>query len=579
MVKKRRQKESRFADKLYADDELGTSDGPVNKPLTFKEFTAQRSEQGGKNHKYANPAYEDSFDAYERKDQLSEDEKARRRQTAHNASLRLARKGKVLTENKPKKGEYQITNDKVIVGGKRPTTYHVPGMRPPEDPRTDGGNRLRDREGRKPRVVVAHPNEFTAEIKGNKMVVTFEGDYTHMVHFTSVPKPDTAELVRVGGGPDDNVITYTWDLGKIKKNRLMHALNGNISYVWFITSKERNRLQHAKNGNPTTFECKNCNRTFHVMGKKTGSKCMACGNKATVVSFKPTNKSPNQPKGGKAAGKQKAIAASVQRTAQEDQGDADAMVAKDAEKREQTTTTPEGHVIDIPDEGHVVDVPETEFEMPTTLFQQDRARSSINYWAVFMALSFLSLTLVMILVLDAYLTAGFTGLITLMIAPLCKKTLQYLRFELVHMDEPEKNADMRPDFMGHTKMKHQGRKARYRVSRTNECHTTRGARFVWLWNLADYVSGNSRPIETLVVDAEVFSQISPSVQFCPEQFAVNRIENSITRLATVNINRRSSTTILDNTMTLLKAYHWHHTEKKIENGYFSPYELTAPTRR
>jgi DNA-directed RNA polymerase subunit RPC12/RpoP len=375
-------------------------------------------------------------------------------------------------------------------------------------------------------------------------------------HFESLPRPDN---INVRMEPSsDLTVTYTWLKSRIELNKLKHALNGNISF----------------------FRCDPCGREFAIKGMSKTARCERCKNSAIFVKAVERKKIEG-PKGGRGGGKATMIRASEQRSFAEAAGASDAAKAKDAEKREVTTTTPEGHVVDVPTPGEVTPPPETEYSMPSTLFLHNTNRRFAYNWIV-IALIFLCLTVgVALTVVEHYLTAAIPGCMALALIPVVRKTLPYLRFQLEQLLEPEDIPDMRPDYMGHSKMKHQGRKACYSVVQTTYCHTTEGvdAPLAHYRSFFDYITGQTRRSQMIVVDVEVFSQIAPSVRMVPEQHAIDRIDNSISRLATVNVDRRNSTPYLDSTLTLLKAYHWHHVQVKITNGYFSPYELTVPTRR
>jgi hypothetical protein len=163
----------------------------------------------------------------------------------------------------------------------------------------------------------------------------------------------------------------------------------------------------------------------------------------------------------------------------------------------------------------------------------------------------------------------------------------FLRFTLVESTEILEMNDMRPDSMGHTKMKHNSCLGVVKVDRVADCHirdhpmntvpTQLVKKFIFL--VCQLVLGHYMYSgESLTVDMEVFSQILPSLVMTPAKTSVDRIDNHISRLSSVNVNRRDSTPVLSNTCIYLKAYHWHHVALKEDIGYFSPYELILPIR-
>jgi len=384
-------------------------------------------------------------------------------------------------------------------------------------------------------------------------------------HFETLPKPDRIDVrIRPDGDYD---VTYTWAKSRISRSKLQHALNGNISF----------------------FECKACAREFTIKGKSRDARCMRCKNMATFVGTKLVEKT--GPKGGRAGKTQKLISDSEKRTDAEAAGARDATREKTEEKLELTVTTPEGHLIDMPPDGdkppeddtteHTPDqeVEETPFQMPESLYMQHSSRHGSNNTLYAMCFVKMMAGLVGFSLYKLQWKKAALVCLFCLFLPFFKKTQPYLRFDLIGLHDEEGFPDMRPDYMSHTKFKHQGRKATYSVTATNSCHVQGNRRLEGFRNLWDKLLGNSADKGSIVVDVEVFSQVCPSIKMVPEQHALDRVDNSISRLATVNCDRRNTKPFLDNTLTLLKAYHWHHVQVKLAIGYFSPYELIAPTRR
>ncbi|APG76183.1 hypothetical protein 2 [Beihai tombus-like virus 17] len=262
-------KKSRFRDKDLLD-ERGLGDGPVNEPQKRKDYLRERNliSFKGENTGRQNQKFEDDYNSYLKREPVSNKEKEAKEKTAYNARIRLLRKDKELTDGKPVKGQIRILDDKITVGGSKNVTYAVPGIRRPETQRVDGGNRMRDRQGKGHRTVVPHPREYTIVDNSSEMTVTFHGFFSEVVTFTTLPKPHQSRLDRHGGGQDDNDVVYTWDLGRIKRNKLVHALKGNTPYVWHVPRKEANKLQHSLNGNtpeaePKKAVCNTCGKEGH----------------------------------------------------------------------------------------------------------------------------------------------------------------------------------------------------------------------------------------------------------------------------------------------------------------------------
>jgi hypothetical protein len=162
----------------------------------------------------------------------------------------------------------------------------------------------------------------------------------------------------------------------------------------------------------------------------------------------------------------------------------------------------------------------------------------------------------------------------------------FIEFILYASDE-RSMPDMRPDYMSHTKLKHGTVRGSVRVVRSLSCHikghsedTTPVGLVNWFFfYLAVAIYGNVTLTEDfLPIDMEVFNQIKSSIVMTPSKTSTDRIDNSISRLSSVNLNRRSNDPIYSNTCIFLKAYHWHHVAIKESVGYFSPYELSPTTR-
>lgn len=142
--------------------------------------------------------------------------------------LRVARKNKEFTHGKPVAGEYTIRPGQVsVVSAKGKRTFNVPGIMPPTLAPKDGANRAVRRHAGQQRDVVAHPREYTAEFTDANVTVTFERDEFAMVNYTTLPAPSRKWLRRHGPAADDNYVVYQWDLSRVKRNALLHALNGN----------------------------------------------------------------------------------------------------------------------------------------------------------------------------------------------------------------------------------------------------------------------------------------------------------------------------------------------------------------
>jgi hypothetical protein len=313
---------------------------------------------------------------------------------------------------------------------------------------------------------------------------------------------------------------------------------------------------HALNGNISFFKCNACNREWAVKGMDKRCKCAKCKNPAVFIRQEAAKKKADAPKGGRGGKVATLVEKSTKEGEQRLAGGADAVMEKDAEKREQTIVTSEGHVIDKPEPEEEPPLPDTPYRMPSHLYMENvsgKHTPSRPLWNM-LGLGFI----------PALYDACFEHTI-----------FRYTRFQLVELKPEVPIPDMRPDYMFHSKMKHSGRKAVYRATQLSSLEPSHVS---WLARLAAYVFGYRATTELLEVDAEIFSQVAPSVRFEPAKHAIDRIENSVSRLATVNVDRHDSYPYIDSTKTLLKAYHWHHTYAKIKRGYFSPYELTGSTR-
>lgn len=676
----------------------------LNDP-TRKELVREINRSKGSEGDYENVAYEDRIADNERRAKAkltAKDKKA----AANNAAgkVRLMRRKLAYTPDKPVAGEYTIKPDKIVaVTGRGKTTYDVKGIAPPTRQNEDGNNRSRRRSGIQPRPRVPHPENFKISYLDGNMSVVFADEVFELVYYTTLPKPDSMHLVRVGGGADDNYVTYVWNLSRVSRNRLLHALNGNIAPMiwrelfaahaaraistWAISRLKRNRLQHASNGNPTFFKCNPCDREFVVQGNVQRATCAACkksaqrtdylekkdgtakakppvrakekpkheekvigqcsecgatgqlferrGNKpmkpvcyfcakaieptiaesaapnaavaarrveytaveipdeiaeeiaaasSSTPASEPSNKKVEKTaeKAGRSGKKKQLIEQSLNNTKSQEQGNADARKEKDAEKREKTTLSPEGRVIDV--EPHVtIQMPDTAFQLPNVLFMQDAPRPWFP-WTTVIGATLHILVLVCAVMTIYYITEWNMswpawGALCSALLGITRLRTAYIRFELERVEDEANHKDMRPDYLTHSSQKHRGRIAVYRASRAGSCHVNKG-NFVRRFFTRYYDTHLAKRLSKLTVDVEIFSQVAPSIQFVPTDFSISRITNSVSRLATVNFDRHNlKDPLLDQTLTLLKAYHWHHTAVKIENGYFSPYELTVPTRQ
>jgi len=351
-------------------------------------------------------------------------------------------------------------------------------------------------------------------------------------------------------------------------------------------------------GNGVQYHCKHCSRNFVLKTPKAKVTCMQCNKTATLVKVASgVGKKKIETKGTRAAKKADAIATSVEKTDQEAKGIADAVKEVEKVAREDASDrannpddSPVGEA-DAPDSAPnptEETLPETAFQMPKVLYLPRFFKpTGLQLWlnrAADLVLP-VSITVVLLTIWSLlFMTQLIEGLDFLRFPTYCAHVCSilvllftlvgrylyvretFIRFSFIRMEDVKRMPDMRPDSMKHTSLGHEGRRALY----ASDLVAARDP---------DARAINLDAYPNLVVDAELFSQIAPTVRMDPNSHAVSRIDNSTFRLSSVNYDRHDSEPIMDQTRTLLKAYHWTITEEKKILGYFSPYELTAPARQ
>lgn len=216
----------------------------LNSAMTSSEYARnwqnqKNKEKGTDKPTQENVGDEDAWSRYTAKDRAEEEMKREREKDARGYQIRHAMKGRSIVEGKPGPGEMALAHNKVILGGgSKLKSLTVPGMEKPSSPHPSGLNRAQRRHGGKATQHVPHnphyPKKFftiTEQGKGHSKTLTVEfhvDEVYELPHYTTLPKPDNAYLRRIGGGPGDNSVVYVWKLSRVDRNKLIHALNGNI---------------------------------------------------------------------------------------------------------------------------------------------------------------------------------------------------------------------------------------------------------------------------------------------------------------------------------------------------------------
>ncbi len=462
--------------------------------------------------------------------------------------INKSKRSRTYVNAEPKDGEYTIRERKV--NGELIGYYEFDSNRWTLTPLAPF--RVRKPSVSKRHFARPHPPDFYVSDGKDDITVTFEAfDRPPLskrgkpLYYDSVPVPNS---MSISVSPSaDLLITYTWSKTRIDKNKLMHALNGNISI----------------------FKCLTCDRVFHTKGLSKKAFCTDCHKQAEHIKSYEANAGSRGARGDK---KTDQIAAPQAGTSSEAKGERDAERKKETSESKKDESKPEHHVVDIPETDHI---------LPPRLYMKNTcAQPPYPYFTMFSLLTILLLTTTLVIFSEVTVIIIDAFCVIMMAAVQARYQMltaeRYLCFEFIELQDPDNIKDMRPDYMDHSKMKHRGRKALYRVKSSYSCHLDVVSTFYS--KALDHVASWANPRD-LTVDVEIFSQIAPSVRFVADKFAIDRIDNSINRLATVNVDRHNYEPIIDNTLTLLKAYHWHYTVVKQTAGFFSPYELTAPTRQ
>lgn len=172
---------------------------------------------------------------------------------AHKASL-------TYVQSYPDPGEYSIEDGGYFFVLRDGSVKHYrANIHPPTVPHPDG-NRQSRRAAAKGKTVTPREPHVSGDHGPIESVhgtwrVTFESPVSHLAMgrgpFTNLPRPDgpPQEFHRRDG---DWSITYTWSKSRIARDKLIHALNGNIGGAidsWALSHKARNKAQHSLNGN------------------------------------------------------------------------------------------------------------------------------------------------------------------------------------------------------------------------------------------------------------------------------------------------------------------------------------------
>jgi hypothetical protein len=426
-----------------------------------------------------------------------------------------------------------------------------------------------------------------------------------------VPKPDIMFGPVMNGQKFE--YTYMWFKSRLDKNKLQHALNGNTADVTFyrrtfeksgqplngryhtdqvvVSPPSRSDPPHdlMRDGDVESnpgfeFVCK-CGHSFILGGASNKAKCMKCkamlhakGGAASAAH--PTRQNKNAD----------LIEKSLSDTRAKMAGDADARIEAQEAAPEKVEPPP-------PYENDAKYYLLSPLALPRPRFV---LIDEMVYYAVVLLVFCYAAACVVYYsnqinrVMDAVLydicvkclCFGLFRYCYAQVAACGVRHMNFIEFTLYATNELSM-PDMRPDFMAHTKLKHGPVQGSVRIQRTSSCHI-RGHRedtnprglLAWIrYYTACLIFGNVGVATAhMYIDVEVFNQIKPSIPMIPSKTVTDRIDNHISRLSSVNCNRRSNVPVFSNTSIVLKAYHWHYVAIKEDAGYFSPYELTLPTR-
>jgi len=411
---------------------------------------------------------------------------------------------------------------------------------------------------------------------------------------------------------------------------------------WAKTRKTMNREQHSLNGNVMKFHCKTCERDIHVKGQVKSIRCNKC--KTTLEGgelIKKVEDEKRGPKGGRGGNRLALAKASEMRTAAEAAGARDA--EKEMQRPQPgpqgpvnaAGTAPGGGPPADPDGGDDEEDEEedpTPMHLPHKLYMEVKPITRLNRGMWWKAVG-LQVAVSAVCLRSVYTSVwrGAQAVVTTIAecvrgevapeaameamkewAPITLRAIgwrvgrmslfpcllagafaagellrrhamwheKFMRFDLVNLNPVVYMKDMRPDYMSHSKLTYSAHGAVYTVTGTETCHVEKPGDRHPLRRFMIHFFPRDERARDMDVDAELFSHVAPAIKFVAEKHAIDRIENSVARLAVVNVDRHEHrTTVIDNTLTLLKAYHWHHTETKLDWSLFSPYELPGSARR